>query len=246
MGKKSKHRKLKKISKVKLEVKPTDHSNYFYWGILVLVILLTVSIRLRLLEIPLERDEGEFAYMGQLILQGIPPYLLSYNMKLPGIYAAYALIMSVFGESVEGVHLGFLFVNASTIIMVFLLVRHLYDSYTGIIASASFAILSVSPSVLGTSAHATHFVLLPALGGIFLMLKAIDSGKLKHIFWSGILLGLAFVMKQPGIFFIIFAFLYLLFSLFRRENASFYPLLKQGTLFLFGAVMPRGVACGVL
>ena len=164
MGKKSKHRKLKKISKVKLEVKPTDHSNYFYWGILVLVILLTVSIRLRLLEIPLERDEGEFAYMGQLILQGIPPYLLSYNMKLPGIYAAYALIMSVFGQSVEGIHLGFIVVNIATVFMVFLLTKLLYDLYTGVIAAASFAILSVSPSVLGTSAHAAHFVLLPALG----------------------------------------------------------------------------------
>ena len=184
--------------------------------------------------------------MGQLILQGTPPYLTAYNMKLPGIYAAYALMMSIFGQSVEGVHLGFLFVNVSTIIVVFLLVKYLYDSYTGIIASASFAILSVSPSVLGTSAHAAHFVLLPALGGIFLMLKGIDSGKRKHLFWSGMLLGLAFLMKQPGIFFIIFAFLYLLFNLFRKQNVSFYPLLKQGILFLCGVAIPFGATCGVL
>lgn len=37
---------------------------------------------------PLERDEGEYAYAGQLMLQGIPPYQLAYNMKLPGTYAA--------------------------------------------------------------------------------------------------------------------------------------------------------------
>ena len=246
LGKKSKRKKIKQIHKAKSQASRADHSKYTYWVILTFVILFIVIIRLRLLSIPLERDEGEFAYMGQLILQGIPPYLTAYNMKLPGIYAAYALMMSVFGQSMEGVHLGFLFVNAFTIILVFLLVRHLSDSYTGIIASASFAILSMSPSVLGTSAHAAHFVLLPALGGIVLMLKGIDSGKAKHIFWSGMLLGLAFLMKQPGIFFIIFAFLYLLFSLFRKENASFYPLLKQGTLFLFGVVMPFGIACLIL
>jgi hypothetical protein len=38
----------------------------------------------------LERDEGEYAYAGQLMLQGIPPYQLAYTMKLPGPFAAYA------------------------------------------------------------------------------------------------------------------------------------------------------------
>jgi len=96
MGKKSKHKKVKKISEVELQTVSKGHSQYYCWAILILVVLLAGFVRLRLLSIPLERDEGEFAYMGQLILQGIPPYLISYNMKLPGIYAAYTLMMSVF------------------------------------------------------------------------------------------------------------------------------------------------------
>ena len=246
MDKKIKNKKVKKITDATSRGLPGSRSSYFYWGMLLLVILFTAFIRIRLLSIPLERDEGEYAYMGQLILQGIPPYLISYNMKLPGIYAAYALIMSVFGESIEGIHLGFLFINAATTLMVFLVAKRLDDSTTGIIASASFAILSVSPSVLGTSAHATHFVLLPALGGIFLMLKAIDSGKWKHLFWSGILLGISFMMKQPGVFFIIFAFLYLLFNLERRHDIPFRTLLKQGALFLFGSILPFVLTLGIL
>jgi uncharacterized SAM-binding protein YcdF (DUF218 family) len=246
MDKKSKYKSVKKITDATPQGLSGSRSSYFYWGILLLVIFFTTFIRIRLLSIPLERDEGEFAYMGQLILQGIPPYLISYNMKLPGIYAAYALIMSIFGESIEGIHLGFLFINAATIIMVFLLTKRLYDSYTGIIAGASFAILSVSPSVLGTSAHATHFVLLPALGGIFLMLKAIDSGKWKQLFWSGIILGISFIMKQPGVFFIIFVFLYLLFNLEHRHYFPPRTLLKQGALFLFGSILPFVLTFGIL
>src|ERR1700676_2959186 len=64
-----------------------------------LIILLIAGIRFRLRDFPLERDEGEYAYAGQLILQGIPPYQLAYNMKLPGTYGAYALIMAVFGQT---------------------------------------------------------------------------------------------------------------------------------------------------
>jgi hypothetical protein len=44
------------------------------------------ALRLRLLDVPLDRDEGEYAYIGQLLLQGIPPYAQAYNFKLPGIY----------------------------------------------------------------------------------------------------------------------------------------------------------------
>ena len=41
------------------------------------VLALVAVARLRLLNFPLERDEGEYAYAGQLMLQGIPPYELA-------------------------------------------------------------------------------------------------------------------------------------------------------------------------
>src|SRR5437016_11576238 len=77
-----------------------------WWILLAIVIAVVVFIRIRLLGIPLERDEGEYAYAGQLMLQGIPPYKLAYNMKFPGTYAAYAVIMSIFGQTIFGIHLG--------------------------------------------------------------------------------------------------------------------------------------------
>src|SRR5580692_10211323 len=81
------------------------------WIIMAVAVLLVVVVRIRLLGIPLERDEGEYAYMGQLMLEGIPPYKLAYNMKLPGTYAAYAAMMAVFGQTTAGIHFGFLLVN---------------------------------------------------------------------------------------------------------------------------------------
>src|SRR5712675_1919742 len=138
----------------------------FGWGLLAVIVFgLVLVIRIRLLEIPLERDEGEYAYAGQLMLQGIPPYKLAYNMKFPGTYAAYAAIMSIFGQTITGIHLGLLLVNAATILLVFLLGRQLVNSLVGLAAGMSYAVLSVSPSVLGLASHATNFVMLPVLGG---------------------------------------------------------------------------------
>src|SRR5262245_12253583 len=132
---------------------------------------LVVAIRIRLLGTPLERDEGEYAYAGQLILQGVPPYTLAYNMKFPGTYAAYAAIMSVFGQTITGIHLGLLLVNAVTIVLIFLLGRRLANSVVGLAAATSYAVLSLSPTVLGLAGHATHFVVLPVLAGTLLLLN---------------------------------------------------------------------------
>ena len=65
-------------------------------------------------------------------------------------------------------------------------------------AAACYALLSVSPSVLGFCGHATHFVILAALGGILLLLKAIEKDRKFLFFCSGLLLGVGYVMKQAG------------------------------------------------
>src|SRR2546425_1241882 len=93
------------------------------WIMVALIIVVAFAIRVRLRAMPLERDEGEYAYAGQLILQGVPPYKLAYNMKLPGTYAAYALLMAVFGQSASGIHVGLCLVNVAGIVLMFLLGR---------------------------------------------------------------------------------------------------------------------------
>ena len=99
---------------------------------------------------PLERDEGEYAYAGQLILQDIPPYELAYNMKLPGTYLGYAAILRVFGETPAGIHIGLLLVNGCATLLVFFLGRQLYGNAAGVTAAASYALLSTSEAVLGS------------------------------------------------------------------------------------------------
>src|SRR6266849_2350750 len=177
-----------------------------------LVILLFAGIRWRVREMPLERDEGEYAYACQLILQGIPPYQLAYNMKLPGTYAAYAVIMAAFGQTTAGIHIGVILVNSACIFLVFLIARRLIDPTAGVAAGATFGLFTIRPLLLGLAGHATHFVALAALISLYLLLKACGTNRYWIFVCSGIGSGLALVMKQPGVFFGIFAGLYLVWS----------------------------------
>jgi hypothetical protein len=106
------------------------------FALVFVVLFLFASIRWRLRDMPLERDEGEYAYAGQLILQGIPPYELAYNMKLPGTYLAYAAILRVFGETPAGIHIGLLLVNGCATLLVFFLGRRLYGNLAGVTDSS--------------------------------------------------------------------------------------------------------------
>lgn len=182
----------------------SERSRWAAIGLALAVVLLFAGIRWRLRTMPLERDEGEYAYAGQLILQGIPPYEIAYNMKLPGTYLAYAGILRIFGETATGVHLGLILVNGCATLLVFFLGRRLYGDLAGVAAAAGYALLSTSEAVLGLAGHATHFVALMALSGLLILLAARTSKTLPGYFAAGLFMGLAFLMKQPGAVFILF------------------------------------------
>lgn len=175
--------------------------NRIAWVVLILVMIFTGLIRYRLLSVPMERDEGEYAYAGQLILEGVPPYQEVYNMKLPGIYAIYAVIMVVFGQTHQGIHAGLLLANEATLLFVFLLARRLFNLPAAAASAAIFALLSVSESVEGVFANAEHFVIVFAVGGLLMLWHALSKDSLWRIFVAGILLGIAFIMKQHGLAF---------------------------------------------
>lgn len=221
---------------------PRRWVKYACVGAFLLVIAFFAFVRVRLRNMPLERDEGEYAYMGQLILQGIPPYKIASNMKLPGTYLAYAAIMAVFGETASGIRIGLMLATTAAAVLVFLLGNYLYGPITGSIAGITYAFLAARPAVLGIDGHATHFVVLMALAGILLLLQAVDRRMTSLFFASGLSFGLAFLMKQPGIVFALFAGLYGLFCE-RRRPVDWPGIWTRGAVFAGGIALPYVVTC---
>jgi len=182
------------------------------------VLILVIFIRFRLLATPLERDEGEYAYIGQQFLKGISPFANAYSMKLPGTSLMYALIMFFFGESLTAIHFCLLIVNITTAVILFFLCRRTFNSITiSAIAAASFALTSILPGVVGFAAHATHFVVLFALTGFLLFDIGEERNQPWIVLFSGLSMGLSFIMKQSGIFFIAALLAVLLVNLFSKK-----------------------------
>jgi hypothetical protein len=218
------------------------HSRKFWSAAVIVLVLTAVFVRVRLLPTPLERDEGEFAYAGQLLLEGLPPYSLALNIKLPGTNDAYAMMMSLFGQTATGVHLGFLLVNLATLTLLFLVARRLMDWAGVLVCCATYEWISLSPAVLGTSGHATHLVMLAALGGMSLLLRARETGQARNLFLSGLLFGIAFLCKQPGLFFGLMALAMLARDAMVGKTPSGPPLRNMALLSL-GMAVPLALTC---
>jgi hypothetical protein len=223
------------------------------WVLLGMVIAVAAVIRLRLLDVPLDRDEGEYAYFGQLLLQGVPPYAQAYNLKLPGIYGVYAAILAVFGQSPAAIHLGLLVVNAATTVLVFRLAARLYDTTIAVAGAAIFGVVSLDPRLHGIAAYAEHFVLLPALAGAIVLLRAIQSERSWAFVASGVLFGLAFLVKQSGAAFVVFGVAYAVLAAppggagaDAKAGTDVRRRVLRALAVAAGALVPYAVVCAVL
>jgi hypothetical protein len=219
---------------------------HWTWWFMVGVLLLVAAIRIRLLTLPLERDEGEYAYAGQLMLQGIPPYELAYNMKFPGTYAAYALLMGLFGETPAGIHFGVLCLTTLTALMLFWLGKKMLDQTAGVVAATAYAVLAASPGMLGLAGHATHFVAFFLTAGLCVLWLARQNENSWLAFISGLLFGAAVLMKQHAAFVGAWAGVSFAVSRFRETHKPIDQRLLSIGMCAAGMFLPFVLCCLVL
>ena len=163
------------------------------------VVLLALALRAPIASMPLERDEGEYAYIAQQWLAGEVPYKGAFNQKPPGVFVAYALIQTLFGTSAAALHWGAQIYTLGTLGLLFALGLKLF-SLPGAAAGAAFAALMLADSsVFGNAANTELFMILPMVGGFALALLSVQRGSLLLAALAGAASALAILFKQVAI-----------------------------------------------
>ncbi len=215
-----------------------DNSSKIYSVLIGLVVLVVLMVRWKFINMPLERDEGEYAYFGHLILNGVTPYTEAYNMKLPGIYYMYAFIMAIFGESYKGIHIGFTLMNAGTMILLYAALKRFFTPLTGILTAGFYGLMGMSMHVLGFAAHATHFAVFFVALSLFFFSKYDQKKSFLFAMLTGVMLGMAFLMKQQAVYFILFGGIVFLVFEFLEKPISFVSIAVRTALFSVGVFIP--------
>ncbi len=169
--------------------------------LLAVVLLLSLLLRLRFVSVPLERDEGDYAYIAWLINEGGVPYRDAFDQKPPGVYFIYLGFMKLFGFTTEGLHVGLYIWTLGTILFVYLVGRRVLSPVAGILAAAMFSVGSISPAFLGTAVNTESLMVLPLAAAAFLAAAVLTQhdAPLSRCLLCGLMIGVATTLKQVAV-----------------------------------------------
>lgn len=168
-----------------------------YW--VIITAFLYILLRLPSLFEPFTYgDEGIYLTLGQAIRQGLVLYRDIHDNKPPLIY-----LIAAVAENFAYYRLILFFWGLATIAVFYKLAAYLFKKEgqkPAIIATMTFVILTSLHMFEGNIGNAENFMLLPILGGFWLILQGLEKNRILFHFLAGVLFSLATLFKVPAAF----------------------------------------------
>lgn len=209
------------------------------WPVLTAAAVVFLALRFQCASIPLERDEGEYAYIAQRVLRGEVPYRDIFDQKPPGVFAAFLLPVSMFGTSVRAIHWTLYAWTALTATALFALARELAGRPAAAWSVLVFGLITIEPSWLATAANTEQFMLLPIVVSAWFTIRGCRSGRLAWWLGAGAAAMTACWFKQTAM--TNFLFLPVLAELAWRDAG-----VRRPGRAVAGLVFAGGVVCAAL
>lgn len=170
------------------------------WVALALAVA-TLAVRLPDLPMPLERDEGEYAYAAQELGRGFPPFATTFCQKPPVIFLWYRAALALPGDPVISVHLMLALVAWLGSLGLYGCARGFAGRGVSALAGMLFALATAGAGYFGSAANTEIFMLAPALWGGALALSEAERDR-SGWRWVGVgvLWTLAGFTKQIALF----------------------------------------------
>ncbi|PJF23086.1 MAG: hypothetical protein CUN56_02690 [Phototrophicales bacterium] len=176
-------------------------NNSFKTSRLFILIGLTLLAALPILTYPLGRDQGEFATIGQGILDGRIPYSDLWNPKPPAVFYVYASFIRLFGVSSVTIRLIDLTLFTILALLIYWVMARLKGVRTAYIAVVMFAYTYFRES-FWTLSQNDGIAILPMMAAVFTAFKAYQAGW-QWALLSGMMSAVVLWFKYPFIYFVI-------------------------------------------
>lgn len=189
------------------------------WQVLAWVAILAVFAALRapFVSVPLERDEGEYAYIAQRALHGEVPYRDAFDQKPPGIFVIYAAIFLTLGQSIQSIHIGMAIWTLASMALLYRLVARRGGVGAGLVAALALAVTTIDPSFLGNAANTEIFMILPLIGAMLCLVPCEGRPRPWRIILAGALGTAACWIKPPAVTDVAFLALWLAYLHFSER-----------------------------
>jgi hypothetical protein len=215
-------------------------------GILLILVFMVHSIRSNFLGIPFERDEGIYSYFGTLVLEGKTPYKDFYEVKFPGLFYFFAIIVKLFGDTVEGMHTGFMWVNIISMVCLYFASRNLFSPVAGVITAMTFAFVSMTPNLSGFTVQSEQGVsFFISIGLLFYSLARLKR-KLLFYCLMGLAMGCAFMVKTTGLFLALWGGVVIIADFWFSKPREWKQFFKNMAAYAVGGFSIIGLMFGII
>jgi 4-amino-4-deoxy-L-arabinose transferase-like glycosyltransferase len=170
-------------------------------GVSIALCVFVIALRAPLFDLPLERDEGEYAYIAWRLTAGETPYLDWFDQKPPGVFLAYRLALALPGDPIVAIRAVAALFGAGSALALFGLARALFGAVAGVVAALLLAFLSADPMLQGPIANTEIFMVPGIVAAAFLTLRTLGSARppFATAVTIGLALGIATAFKQVAL-----------------------------------------------
>lgn len=187
--------------------------NYWTWVFLLLIFLWA---RWASLFLPLDRDEGAYAYIGWIWFSGYGiPYLSVFDHKPPLVYLPYGIANIIFGNTFLGIRIVSLVWALVTTFVFYKLSKKIANATLSLLATVIFVLFSSSVWIEGLSFNVESILLLPILLYCLLIGSLVEKKENKYWKWytGGILAAILLWIKPVTIYLLILIGVWTLFRI---------------------------------
>ena len=150
---------------------------------------------------PMIADEGGYAYATRGWLDGAGDLYDDIWISRPqGIFYLYAVIFETLGTDTVAFRIAAWISVCGTAVAVWAIARRWRPEPVAAIASLIFVVVSGAPNLEGYTANAEMFMMLPSAWSVWTLIKAIETRwSANWVFLTGVLIGIATMLKPSGI-----------------------------------------------
>lgn len=200
---------------------------------IIFAFVLPFIVRMAYVNVPLERDEGAYAYGAWRILEGEVLYKDIVDFSPPGIFYLYAAAIKIFGKGIDDIRFFTCVYMEIALIWMFFLMWRMFSLREAWITTAILGFIASEPTVLGFTSNKETFLLLPIIASAHLLLKGVDENKKVLIIAAGLISGLGFFIKQQMVFFSAGLAVFTIIYQWQKKDKGLIPV----TLFASGATL---------
>ena len=164
------------------------------------------------------RDAGSFAYIGEQILEGKILYKDIWSSKPPGVYYLNAFIFCFLPKTFLSLRIFELIYCLITSFVVYKLALFFYSKKTSLIVTAIYSLFSNMYSISEAGMMTETYMLLPMVLAIYFFILFRKKQEKKYLVLVGLMSGLSFMFKQPGLSSLAGIFVFLMTECFLNKG----------------------------